>query len=326
MLRDRYRVEGDLGTGTFGRVVECRDLARGEMVAIKIIRSARRYHESARIEADVLRDILAKRDERGGSLCVRLFEAFDLETGSCVHHCMVFETLGKSLYDVMKDRKYHPFPLGDVLAFATQLLDALDFLHNRMNLVHTDLKPENVLLLRASRTRIKIIDFGGATYDTEKKSSVICTRQYCAPEVILSTGWSFPSDLWSVGCILAELCTGDLLFATHDNVENLALMERIVGKFPNDILSRSCQRGKSSLVDVNDVFDGRGWHRRDQVLNKESENHVRGVRTLKELLFNVGVDDSFFHLLRGLLIIDDARRITARDALKLPVCHSRRPA
>jgi dual-specificity kinase/CDC-like kinase len=72
------------------------------------------------------------------------------------------------------------------------------------------LKPENILLLNGREvpykgysipecTRIKVIDFGGATYDNEKKSSVVNTRQYRAPEVILGVGWSMPSDLWSVG-------------------------------------------------------------------------------------------------------------------------------
>ena len=73
-------------------------------------------------------------------------------------------------------------------------------------------------------TKVKIIDFGGATYNNEKKSSIINTRQYRAPEVILGWGWSYPSDLWSAGCIIAECYAGELLFATHDNAEHLALM------------------------------------------------------------------------------------------------------
>jgi dual-specificity kinase/CDC-like kinase len=59
-----------------------------------------------------------------------------------------------------------------------------------------------------------VIDFGGATYDDEYKSTVINTRQYRGPEVILETGWSFPSDMWSAGCLIAEIYSGELLFAT----------------------------------------------------------------------------------------------------------------
>ena len=122
---------------------------------------------------------------------------------------MVFEKLGPSLYDWLKQQRYRPFPLICVRDFAKQLLETLEFLHS-FGLIHTDLKPENILLLNdrevnyrghviPGSTRIKVIDFGGATYDNEKKSSVVNTRQYRAPEVILGVGWSMPSDLWSVG-------------------------------------------------------------------------------------------------------------------------------
>jgi serine/threonine protein kinase len=62
--------------------------------------------------------------------------------------------------------------------------------------------------------RYVVIDFGGATYDDERKGSIINTRQYRGPEVTLEMGWSFPSDIWSAACIIAELYTGELLFAT----------------------------------------------------------------------------------------------------------------
>jgi len=136
----------------------------------------------------------------------------------------------------VKANEYRPPPLYCVQAFADQLLRAVAFLHG-MRLIHTDLKLENVLLvsrapfvpstkitsvrrqagarvLAPAATDIKLIDFGGATYDWEHKSAVINTRQYRAPEVILNMGWSMPSDVWSAGCILMELYTGELLFQT----------------------------------------------------------------------------------------------------------------
>jgi serine/threonine protein kinase len=137
------------------------------------------------------------------------------------HYSMVFESLGPSLYDFLKRQKYQPFPIACVRDFAKQLLETLEFLHS-FRLIHTDLKPENVLLLNGREvsykgysipecTRIKVIDFGGATYDNEKKSSVVNTRQYRAPEVILGVGWSMPSDLWSVGklaCVVLNNVSG----------------------------------------------------------------------------------------------------------------------
>lgn len=62
---------------------------------------------------------------------------------------------------------------------------------------------------------MSVIDFGGATYDNDpQKSRIVNTRQYRGPEVTLELGWSFPSDIWSVGCIIGEIYRGDLFFQT----------------------------------------------------------------------------------------------------------------
>lgn len=76
-------------------------------------------------------------------------------------------------------------------------------------------------------TEIRLIDFGSATFQDEYHSSVVSTRHYRAPEIILGLGWSFPCDIWSIGCILVEFFTGDALFQTHDNLEHLAMMENV---------------------------------------------------------------------------------------------------
>jgi serine/threonine protein kinase len=78
---------------------------------------------------------------------------------------------------------------------------------------------------------VKIIDFGGATYDDERHSEIINTRQYRAPEVILgSQVWDNKSDVWSLACIFVELYTGELFFPTHDNYEHLCLIEKACSK------------------------------------------------------------------------------------------------
>lgn len=143
-----------------------------------------------------------------------------------------------------------------------------------LNLIHTDLKPENILLVnnnyqtftynrtipssshtsaRNARHRrvlldseIRLIDFGSATFDDEYHSSVVSTRHYRAPEIILNLGWSFPCDIWSIGCILVEFFTGDALFQTHDNLEHLAMMESVIGSRIDPKLVRQVVQGRSN--------------------------------------------------------------------------------
>jgi dual-specificity kinase len=87
-------------------------------------------------------------------------------------------------------------------------------------------------------TNIRLIDFGGATFEHDHHSRIVNTRQYRAPEVLLGLGWSYPSDLWSCGCILPELFTGELLFGTHEDLEHMALMERILQRSLPDSITR----------------------------------------------------------------------------------------
>jgi len=334
VLGGRYKIIKDVGLGTFGRVVQAIDLHRHpdgnikrlldrkqkipveDTVAIKIVRDVKRYHESALIEAAILKNV-NRRGGRGQSLCALLLNQFDMK-GHC---CLVFECLGRSLYDFMKTHGFKPFPLYCVRDFARQLLKALEFIHS-FGLIHTDLKPENILLKSnkerpyrlpdgsdqqvPASTSIKLIDFGGATYDHEKKSTIINTRQYRSPEVILGLGWSMPSDMWSAGCIIAELYKGDLLFATHDNFEHLALIERIVGRFPFDMVVRSKEFGTSA-------FDSHGWHKLE--LSSSSKSYVRKAKPLEAVVKSEDRDSGLLELLQSLLTIEPCMRSRATEAL-----------
>jgi serine/threonine protein kinase len=214
-------------------------------------------------------------------------------------------------------------------------------------LIHTDLKIENILLTSdreivfdrhgtkvPERTKIKLIDFGGACYDHSKKSTIVNTRQYRAPEVILETGWSMPSDIWSAGCILVELYQGELLFPTHSNLEHLALMEHVIGPFPRRML----QHAKATDL-VTEAFDRHGRHRRTRVLSSEHETFVRQSPTLDQILHRSldvqsqplaqapplppssptracsSSDPWFGRLLHQMLVIDPLVRSTAHECL-----------
>ncbi|PPD79602.1 hypothetical protein GOBAR_DD23466 [Gossypium barbadense] len=269
-LTPRYKILSKMGeakiasvVGTFGRVLECWDRQNREYVAIKVVRSIRKYRDAAMIEVDVL-EHLAKND-KGTSHFVQIRNWFDYRN----HICIVFERLGPSLFDFLKRNKYCRFPVDLVACVA--------YMHD-LRLIHTDLKPENILLVSSEYVKlpgckiwgtntvmtmkmlgmvqrsssdethfrflpkssaIKLIDFGSTAFDNQNHSSIVSTRHYRAPEIILGLGWSYPCDLWSVGCILIELCTGEAFFQTHENLEHLATMERVLGPLPEHMIRRA---------------------------------------------------------------------------------------
>jgi len=251
VLQARYKIKSTLGEGTFGKVVEVRDSrSDGTRIALKIIKNVEKYREAAKLEINVLRKIKEK-DSEGKYLCVQMLDWFDYHG----HMCIAFNMLGLSVFDFLKENNYVPYPMEQARHIIYQLCVALKFLHNNA-LTHTDLKPENILFVNSGYdviynprkkrderivrdTSIQVIDFGSATFDWEHHSTIVSTRHYRALEVILELGWSQPCDVWSVGCILFELFTGNTLFQTHDNIEHLAMMERILGELPYKMIKKT---------------------------------------------------------------------------------------
>ncbi|XP_021293207.1 serine/threonine-protein kinase AFC2-like isoform X2 [Herrania umbratica] len=136
-----------VGEGTFGQVLECWDRETKEMVAIKVVRSIKKYREAAMMELDVLQ-LLGKYGRYGGH-CVQLRNWFDYRN----HICIVFEMLGPSLYDFLWKSNYRPFSVDLVQELGRQLLECVAFTHD-LRLIHTDLKPENILFVSPAYAKI----------------------------------------------------------------------------------------------------------------------------------------------------------------------------
>lgn len=96
-----------------------------------------------------------------------------------------------------------------VQSITIQCLEALKFLHS-LGLIHCDLKPENILVKSYSRCEVKVIDLGSSCFETDHLCSYVQSRSYRAPEVIMGLPYGKKIDIWSLGCILAELCTGNV--------------------------------------------------------------------------------------------------------------------
>ncbi|KAL6344978.1 hypothetical protein AAG906_007709 [Vitis piasezkii] len=328
-LTPRYKILSKMGEGTFGRVLECWDRDTREYVAIKVVRSISKYRDAAMVEIGVLQQLV--KNDKCRLRCVQIQHWFDYRN----HICIVFEKLGPSLFDFLKRNKYCPFPVDLVREFGRQLLESVAYVHD-LCLIHTDLKPENILLVSSEciklpsskrfssdethfrclpkSSAIKLIDFGSTAHDNQNHSSIVSTRHYRAPEVILGLGWSYPCDLWSVGCILVELCVGEALFQTHENLEHLAMMERVLGPLPEHMIRRASRsvekyfRGGSRL----------NWP--EGAVSRESIRAVKKLDRLKDMVLqHVGSSrSSLTDLLYGLLKFDPAQRLTARQALNHP--------
>ncbi len=325
LIDGRYEILRTLGEGTFGRVCECADLraslrsgSKGGdsdsgpgLVAVKVVRAVPRYVQEARIEAEMLEEVLKKyykvAGDAEGLRIVQLLDSFSWSA----HYCLVFEPLGMSLYDLQQLTKRRPFSMDNIRTVARDVFQALEFLHEQCSIVHTDLKVENVLFQERSPQepasyRVKLIDFGGATIikpDKKPPTSVINTRQYRSPEVTLRIGWGFPSDVWSTGCILMELLLGDLLFATHDDDEHLALIARVAQDIPQHMRSKAHA----------DAF--KNEHR------AQRSRFVHNQKSLEQLCQARGRDartKEFIRLIVQCLQVDPALRIDARSALEMP--------
>ncbi|XP_024878345.1 dual specificity protein kinase CLK2 isoform X4 [Temnothorax curvispinosus] len=318
ILANRYKVLATLGEGTFGKVVKVKDLQMDHVMALKIIKNVEKYREAAKLEINALEKIAFK-DPEGQHLCVKMLDWFNYHG----HMCIAFEMLGLSVFDFLRDNSYQPYPLEHVRHMGYQLCYAVKFLHDN-KLTHTDLKPENILFVdsdydstynnkkrrdmrRVKRTDIRLIDFGSATFDHEHHSTIVSTRHYRAPEVILELGWSQPCDVWSIGCILFELYLGITLFQTHDNREHLAMMERILGTIPH----RMARKTKTKYF-----YHGKlDWDDKSSAGRYVREN----CKPLHRYMLS---DDEehrqLFDLVQKMLEYEPSQRITLKDALTHP--------
>mmetsp|Transcript_13420 Transcript_13420/g.53882 ORF Transcript_13420/g.53882 Transcript_13420/m.53882 type:complete len:391 (-) Transcript_13420:1317-2489(-) len=215
---ERYQVLKKLGWGVYSTVWRCFDSDQRRYVALKIQKSAPEYTNSAVNEIDILRHIqLVAADDKTESHVVVLLEHFYVAGPNGNHVCMVFELLGETLLRSLQDAG--AFSVQEACSVTRCLLDCLAFLHDRVGIVHTDVKPENVLVLARNPElptesfQVKLVDFGTAFYINKQTVRDIQTREYRCPEAILGI-WPFQSavDVWSVGCLVFELLTGETLF------------------------------------------------------------------------------------------------------------------
>jgi dual specificity tyrosine-phosphorylation-regulated kinase 2/3/4 len=249
VIAGQYLVEGELGTAAFSTTYKCVDLSSvgdgpdgHELVCLKVIKNTKDFFDQSLDEIKIL-ELLRQTGQ--------CHEKFIIEMKTFFYHrehlIIVTELLRLNLFEFGKlivDHDQEPYFTIPRLAYITrQSLIALEFVHN-LGLVHSDVKPENILLSSCSQAQVKLIDFGSSCYLTDRQSSYIQSRSYRAPEVVLGLPYDGRIDVWSIGCVVAEMYAGEVTFQNDSIVSMLSRIEAICGVFPRHMIAQGRQAGR----------------------------------------------------------------------------------
>ncbi|XP_067227427.1 SRSF protein kinase 3 isoform X1 [Chanodichthys erythropterus] len=276
VFNKRYKVLSKLGWGYFSTVWLCIDLRSGRHVAVKVLKSGAGFTQAGQDELTLLRCVSVSRSFSLWlsvflSLCVctplpslqasgptarnplkrriaQLLDEFKIAGVNGIHICLVLELLGPDLRCWQVCFGSPGLSLTCVKRVITQVLEGLEYLHHHCKIIHTDIKPENILLCLTPQSpphppggalqmhtsaikttilqdngaagkpgnmdniTVKIADLGSSCWVYKHFCQEIQTRQYRSLEVLLGSEYGPPADIWSVACLAFELVTGDSLF------------------------------------------------------------------------------------------------------------------
>ncbi|XP_066368179.1 mitogen-activated protein kinase 7-like isoform X2 [Miscanthus floridulus] len=289
---NRYKIQEIIGKGSYGVVCSAIDRHTGEKVAIKKIQNIFEHLSDA---ARILREIKLLRLLRHPDIVEIKHVMLPPSRRDYRDIYVVFELMDTDLHQVIKanndlTKEHHQF-------FLYQMLRALKYIHTA-NVYHRDLKPKNILA--NANCKLKICDFGLARVafndspTTVFWTDYVATRWYRAPELCGSffSKYSPAIDMWSIGCIFAEILTGKPLFPGKNVVHQLDLMTDLLGMPSADTIS--------------------------QIRNEKARRYLSSMRRKQPIPFSEkfpNADPSALKLLQRLLAFDPKDRPTAEEAL-----------
>ncbi|XP_029291903.1 SRSF protein kinase 3 isoform X2 [Cottoperca gobio] len=343
----RYQVVSKLGWGYFSTVWLCLDLRLGRRVAVKVLKSGAGFTQAGQDELVLLRCASGPPSRHPSSQrIVQLLDEFKLAGVNGVHMCLVLELLGPDLRSWQLCFGNTGLTRPSVKQILTQVLQGLDYLHTQCKIIHTDIKPENILLrleeqshkvptgdsssssvLMGKKTKstekeqvnpyrlkditVKIADLGSSCWVYKHFCEEIQTRQYRSLEVLLGSEYGPPADIWSVACMAFELVTGDSLFEPKAG-ESISLEEDHIAQIMEllgKIPPAVALSGKYSA----EYFSRRGDLRRVGPLKLWSLYNI----LVEKYHFLLEDTAGFSHFLLRMLDYHPERRATAAQCL----CH-----
>uniref|UniRef100_A0A0N5AZI0 non-specific serine/threonine protein kinase n=1 Tax=Syphacia muris TaxID=451379 RepID=A0A0N5AZI0_9BILA len=329
--RNQYEVLDFLGKGTFGQVVKAWKKGTNEIVAIKILKKHPSYARQGQIEVSILSRLSNENAEEFNF--VRAFECFQHKQ----HTCLVFEMLEQNLYDFLKQNKFTPLPLTSIRPVVEQVLTALLKLKH-LGLIHADLKPENIMLVDPTNQpfRVKVIDFGSASHRSKAVTNTyLQSRYYRAPEIILGLPFREAIDMWSLGCVIAELFLGWPLYPGSSEYDQMRYIVQTQGLPPVQMLQLALKTNRF----FKQVENGGATYWRLKTLEEHEHDSPSKSKETRKYVFNClddvaqvrpieadGLDGvcekldrlEFVDLLKKMLSMDQDKRITPYDGLQHP--------
>ncbi|XP_049394201.1 dual specificity protein kinase YAK1 homolog isoform X1 [Solanum stenotomum] len=355
----RYVVKDMLGHGTFGQVAKCWVEESNSFLAVKVIKNQPAYYQQALVEVSILTTLNKKYDPDDKHHIVRIYDYFVYRR----HLCIAFELLDTNLYELIKLNHFRGLSLSIVQLFSKQILRGLALMKDA-GIIHCDLKPENILLctrqaslipsflhlVSVKPAEIKIIDFGSACMEDRTVYSYIQSRYYRSPEVLLGYHYTTAIDMWSFGCIVAELFLGLPLFPGASEFDLLRRMIKILGgqppdymlkdakntskffKFVGSINQEECGPGPMSRSSVYQSLTEEEYESRESkkpVIGKEYFNHMnleaivrkypyKKILREDEIIKENQIRLALIDFLKGLVEFDPAKRWSPVQASKHP--------
>ncbi|KAK5863488.1 hypothetical protein PBY51_000516 [Eleginops maclovinus] len=285
---ERYINLSPVGSGAYGSVCSAFDMRMSWKIAVKklsrpfqsVIHAKRTYRE--------LRLLKHMKHENVIGLLDVFSPATSLKEFTDVY--FVTHLMGADLNNIVKCQKL----TDDHVQFLIyQILRGLKYIHSA-DIIHRDLKPSNLAV--NEDCELKILDFGLARHTDDEMTGYVATRWYRAPEIMLNwMHYNMTVDIWSVGCIMAELLTGKTLFPGTDHINQLQQIMRLTGTPPASLISR--------------------------MPSHEARNYISSLPHMPKTNFVdvfIGANPEAVDLLEKMLVLDTDKRITAADALAHP--------